>query len=226
MLLQDVIQKSRTLLNDVKRNINATSDTIYSDDTLLMFFNEAIVVFQHETLLNSIVREDTEFNINLVKNQDLYSYPDTISQIKMVTLKGDGQIETKLSLMLDEDLPISPSFIGRPTYYILNYQNGKIKFFPNPDKEYIVKFNGYRDIEEYTIDDLQTQCPFDKKYHMFFVYYICSSVFAQNDSDSDTKAVRNEYLSKREYYIQMARRDKARKIININSIVFDNGGYL
>ena len=90
MNVRELIKKIRVTIDEKVHSING-SDSMISDETIIDCINQGIIKFEQMTAMSVVSQEDTQFNITLIENQDLYELPSKIRQVTLPVI-FDGNI--------------------------------------------------------------------------------------------------------------------------------------
>lgn len=227
MNLKEVIEESRILLNEVSHNINqGYSDSIVQDRTIVLAINECVTEIESRLGLKNISYEDTDYNINLISQTDIYKFPDGVNSIRDLIITNGNQ-KYYLTQKPYEDIQYSIDIKGIPSYYALDYKTGYIKLSPIVNQDSLVlKFIGRVNNAKITLDDIDREMPFESRYHMAFIYYVCNFV-CENliDVDNTQKSRGVDYLRKFNNELLKYKNDIIQNRYTPNGIYFDNDRY-
>lgn len=227
MNLREVVEESRILLNEVSHNINTDSEgSFLKDRTILLAVNNCISEIESRLGVKNISYEDVDYNIPLIDGQSLYQIPENVNSLKYLMIQYENQKYFPKQISY-EDMMYSISAKGIPSFYCLDYKLGYIKFNTEmTSNNYTLKFIGRVNNARLKKQDFDKELPFDSKYHMAFIYYVCYFVCRNLiDLDNTQKSRSQDYLEQFNNELLKYKNDIIQNKFTQYGIQFDNGDY-
>ena len=227
MNLREVIEESRILLNEVSHNINTDSEgSFLKDRTILLAVNNCISEIESRLGVKNISYEDVDYNITLIDGQSLYQIPENVNSLKYLVIEKENKRYFPKQVTF-EDMMYSYSLKGIPAHYCLDYKLGYIKFDSEINgSDYKLKFIGRVNNSRLKKQDFDKELPFDSKYHMAFIYYVCYFVCRNLiDLDNTQKNRSQDYLEQFNNELLKYKNDIIQNKYSQHGIYFDNGDY-
>lgn len=222
MNIEALLNKTRNLIGDIKRNTNqSASDTLVSDDQLMDFFNLALEDFDFRTNYNR-TSFSADYNINSVVGQQVYNLPDTFSRVFNVKFGDNFLKETNYNPneFLDVDILNGTPV---PNYFQLDYENGKIRLFPTPQSVDTISFRGVVESKFYTIDDFDAEIPLPKRYQLNLMYFIAAKAVTVRRSDNEDYNQSQFYMNQWLDFCRRVKLEISRRTNNV--VIISNGEY-
>lgn len=229
MNLREVVEESRILLNEVSHNINTDVDgSFLKDRTILLAVNNCISEIESRLGVKNISYEDVDYNISLVDGQSLYPFPSNVNSIKYLMIQNESTNQKFYPKQISfEDMQYNINIKSIPSFYCLDYKEGYIKFDTEMiGNDYKLKFIGKVNNSRIKKQDFDKELPFDSKYHMAFIYYVCYFVCRNViDLDNGQKNRSADYLEQFNNELLKYKNDIIQNKFTQFGIRFDNGDY-
>ena len=168
MTPQELLDRARLKLDDT------IEPYLWSDDELLDYLNQSLTILLSETGLYS------HYNSANVPANTSVIVPDNSD-----ALLGISEVKFDNNPLVNVDLPeffLMPSGKGTPRFYSFDYLTKTIHLHPTPSTDGVLSFKR-KDTVFITWANLNTQLPFDQKYHLYLVDGMCAFAYLKADSE-------------------------------------------
>lgn len=183
MKLRTLLSNTRVFIRDIKYNSNSDrSDTLFSDEELITFYNDALYDFDYQTHYNE-KGYDIHLYINTKKDKDVYDLPIGVLQVKSLTYDKYPLCQSNY---YNEEYPaFTHNINGIPLSYQVNYSTNTIRFSPMIVKDGLVKMRAVVETPVFTLQNLDDEIPLPQKYHESFKYFIAGKCLESADQDAE-----------------------------------------
>lgn len=147
----------------------------WSDEVIVLYINEAAEMVARRT--NSYTVADAE--IDLVEGEEVCDLDPEIVYVSSIRLDG---YSGKLAPSTEGWTPTDTAR-NRPTRYTLDYEINSIRFYPTPDTDYTAICRVAKLPPELTLNDLSSDLPFKRQYHLPLADWAAYRCFTNDDAD-------------------------------------------